>query len=45
MEMFANAGILWKKKDGNRNYYKLGNKKLLEYISIREMNACKSGKY
>lgn len=23
MEMFANAGILWKKKDGNRNYYKL----------------------
>lgn len=41
MEMFANAGILWKKKDGNRNYYKLWNKMLLEYISIREMNALK----
>ena len=41
MEMFANAGILWKKKDGNRNYYKLWNKILLEYISIREMNALK----
>ena len=33
MEMFANAG--------NRNYYKLGNKMLLEFISIREMNALK----
>ena len=31
MEMFANAGILWKKKEGNRNLY----------ISIREMNALK----
>ena len=41
MEMFANAGILWKKKEGNRNYYKLWNKMLLEYISIREMNALK----
>lgn len=41
MEMFANAGILWKKKVGNRNYYKLWNKMLLEFISIREMNALK----
>lgn len=41
MEMFANAGILWKKKEGNRNFYKLWNKMLLEYISIREMNALK----
>lgn len=41
MEMFANAGILSKIKDGNRNYYKLCNKMLLEYISIREMNALK----
>lgn len=41
MEMFANAGILWKKKVGTRNYYKLWNKMLLEYISIREMNALK----
>ena len=41
MEMFANAGILWKKKVGNKNYYKLWNKMLLEFISIREMNALK----
>lgn len=41
MEMFANAGILWKKKEGNRNYYKLWNKMLLEFISIREMNSLK----
>lgn len=41
MEMFANAGILCKKKEGNRNFYKLWNKMLLEYISIREMNSLK----
>lgn len=41
MEMFASSGILNKKKDGNRNYYKLWNKMLLEFISIREMNALK----
>lgn len=41
MELFANAGILWKKKNGNKNLYKLWNKQLLEYISIREMNALK----
>lgn len=41
MEMFANAGILIKTKRKNRNYYKLQNKKVLEYISVREMNALK----
>lgn len=41
MELFTNAGILWKEKRGNRNYYKLCNKQLLEYISVREMNALK----
>ena len=41
MELFANSGILWKKKNGNKNMYKLWNKQLLEYISIREMNALK----
>lgn len=41
MELFANAGVLWKEKRGNRNYYKLWNKQLLEYISVREMNALK----
>lgn len=41
MEMFAAAGILNKKKDGNRNYYKVWNKMLLQFISIREMNALK----
>ena len=41
MELFANAGILWKKKRGNKNFYKVWNRQLLEYISIREMNALK----
>jgi len=41
MEMFAYAGILEKKKIGSRNFYKVINNDLLEYISIREMNALK----
>lgn len=41
MEMFAYAGILEKKKVGIRNFYKLINRDVLEYISIREMNALK----
>lgn len=41
MELFANAGILWKEKRGNKNFYKVWNKQLLEYISVREMNALK----
>lgn len=39
MELFAYAGILEKRKNGNRNLYKLLNEDVLEYISIREMNA------
>lgn len=39
MELFAYAGILEKKKNGNKNLYKLLNGDILEYISIREMNA------
>lgn len=39
MELFSYTGILKKKKDGRYNYYKLWNKMLLEYISIREMNS------
>lgn len=41
MEMFSYAGILEKIKRGNRNFYKILNYDLLEYISIREMNALK----
>ncbi len=41
MEMFAYAGILEKIKRGNRNFYKIANRDILEYISIREMNALK----
>lgn len=41
MELFANSGILCKEKRGNKNYYKICNKQLLEYISVREMNALK----
>ncbi len=39
MEMFSFAGILEKKKNGNKNLYKVINKDMLQYISIREMNA------
>lgn len=39
MELFAYAGILKKKEHTSRNYYKIANKELLEYISIREMNS------
>lgn len=41
MEMFAYAGVLEKKKVGIRNFYKIIDKDMLEYISIREMNALK----
>jgi len=39
MELFANARILQKEKRKNKNFYKICNKELLEYISMREMNA------
>lgn len=39
MELFAYAGILEKRKQGNKNLYKLLNADILNYISIREMNA------
>lgn len=39
MEMFSYAGILEKKKKGNRNLYKIINEDILQYIAIREMNA------
>lgn len=39
MEMFSYAGILEKKKKGNKNLYKIIDKDMLQYIAIREMNA------
>ena len=39
MEMLANAGVLIKEKRGGRNYYKIGNYDVLEYIALRERNA------
>ncbi len=39
MEMLANAGVLIKIKYGKRNFYKVGNKSILEYIALRERNA------
>lgn len=39
MELFAYSGILDKEKRGSNNFYRINNKELLEYISIREMNA------
>lgn len=39
MELLAYAGVLIKEKRGNRNFYKIGNRELLDYISLRERNA------
>jgi len=39
MEMLAYAGVLEKQKKGNRNFYSIGNRDLLEYIALREKNA------
>ncbi len=39
MELFTYAGILEKKDNSSRNFYKIINKDLLEFISIREMNS------
>ena len=39
MEMLANAGVLIKDKRGSRNFYKIGNYDVLEYIALRERNA------
>lgn len=33
MEMLAYAQVLTKSKRGNRNYYKVNNKEILEYIA------------
>jgi len=41
MEMFSYAGILVKHKKGNRNFYTLCEKGLLEEISLSERNALK----
>lgn len=39
MEMLAYAGVLSKIKKGNRNFYIVVERDILEYISIRERNA------
>ena len=39
MEMMANAQVLIKIKKGSRNFYKVGNMEVLEYIALRERNA------
>lgn len=39
MEMLANAGVLIKEKRGNRNFYKIADNDILEYIALRERNA------
>ncbi len=39
MEMLANARVLSKNKQGNRNIYKVNNVEVLEYIALRERNA------
>ena len=39
MEMLSYAGVLNKRKVGNRNFYSIGNQDVLTFISIRERNA------
>ena len=39
MEMLANARVLTKTKQGNRNLYQVNNFEVLEYIALRERNA------
>lgn len=39
MELLSYAKILIKQKKGNRNFYSIGNKDLLSYISFKERNA------
>lgn len=39
MEMLANAQVLTKIKKGTRNFYKVNNINVLEYIALRERNA------
>lgn len=39
MEMLANAQVLAKVKKGSRNFYKISNGEVLEYIALRERNA------
>ncbi len=39
MEMLANANILTKEKRGKRNFYKINNLEILEYIALRERNS------
>ena len=41
MKMFANAGILLERKQGNQNIFELKDRPLLEYISLSEKNALK----
>lgn len=39
MEMLANAQVLTKIKQGSRNFYRVNNLEVLEYIALRERNA------
>ena len=39
MEMLANSGVLTKIKRGLRNFYRVNNLEILEYIALREKNA------
>ena len=39
MEMLANAQVLTKIKQGNRNFYQVKNLDVLEYVALRERNA------
>jgi len=41
LKTLAYAGILYERKDGNRNIYKLKNRKALEFIAVKERNALK----
>lgn len=38
LELLASSNVLHKEKKGNRNFYKINNFELLEFISLREKN-------
>lgn len=38
MELMSYAGVLEKKKEKNRNFYRIANEDIMEYLSLRERN-------
>lgn len=39
LRMLAYSGVLSMRKEGNRNYYRINNKEILEFIAMKERNS------